>query len=438
MIADFVSRVIVIDDKKEEVEQLLKLLEKQDIDTSFFTPKDLDKTNRRKIIKNRQLFFIDLSLDDSRSAVENIAQIRRHLKSLTGKMSGHYGIVIWSKHYDESSTTETESFVITLQEKLQEDKNNSEYPTPLFIIGLKKTDYIEQSNYNSLWKDIENELKKNIPASFFLEWVNSIETAKNETISNVYSLLPNYKKQSNDMVFLLTKLALNYIGIKENQVGNYPLHIDAFKSFDEILYAELLNCQKTKNEKIIDINKQFSDNNKLTEVYTNLNKAMFIDENNINQKIVIPGNVYQVLNVKNPFKSDRSDDTENAINAKSIVIEITPPCDSSDSKKRIRARLIGGFFVDANISGISKQIDKLTHGRKDCFYYYLYPVMIPNFSKPQVLILDFRTFGAEEDQNLRSSRKYKILFRAKPKLFADILQKFSSHASRLGLSVINA
>lgn len=42
----------------------------------------------------------------------------------------------------------------------------------------------------------------------------------------------------------------------------------------------------------------------------------------------------------------------------------------------------------------------------------------------------------KEIDNLKNKEEYKVLFRAKPKLFAHILQCFSSHASRLGLGNI--
>jgi hypothetical protein len=118
------------------------------------------------------------------------------------------------------------------------------------------------------------------------------------------------------------------------------------------------------------------------------------------------------------------------------VIEITPPCDFSNSGKRIRARLIGGILVDADTANISKQIQDLKC-KKECFYSEVYPITISGHQSPQLLILDFRYFETEEDSNLQDASKYQILFRTKPKLFADILQKFSAHAARLGLSVIH-
>jgi hypothetical protein len=416
MITKFVNSVIIIDDTPKEVENLISVLQGQDIMSLSFTPSEL---KGKKLNKNRQLLFLDLSLDDSRSIVDNIALIRKLLTDSLDTDFGTYGMVLWSKH---------QSHINALKEKLQIDKKSKAYPTPLFIVGLDKMKYITAGNFNTLFTDIEDILKKDTAATFFLEWSNSIQQAQNATVLNIYSLLPDYKYESVDFTFILKKLALNYTGIEENQVGSYPLHIDAFKSFDDILHAELINVQKTGTNPFT-TTAVFSNQTDLPKIYAQLNTAILIDESNIEQSVVIPGNVYEIQD-NSPFKSDKSPTT-----AKKVVFEITPPCDFSNSGKRMKARLIGGFLVDVTANP-QKQIQDLKC-KKECFYTEVYPIMISSLPNPQLLILDFRYFGAEEDVNLQDSSKYKILFRAKPKLFADVLQKFSAHAARLGLSVIH-
>ena len=252
-------------------------------------------------------------------------------------------------------------------------------------------------------------------------------------------MLPNYKYESVDFTFILKKLALNYTGIEDSQVGAYPLHIDAFKSFDDILHAELINAQKSGTNLFTKAT-VFSNPNDLSKIFAQLNSAILIDGNNIDQDTVIPGNIYENKNIGSQFKSDKS--IRNAIN---IVFELTPPCDFSHPNKRIRARLVGGFLINISITDPSKSIEKnvkkqleLLKLNTEFLYNEVYPITIKNIANPQLLILDFRNFGSEEDSNLRDSSKYKILFRAKPKLFADVLQKFSAHAARLGLSVIHS
>jgi hypothetical protein len=422
MLTQFVNSTVIIDDKPEEIKGLISVLNAQDITCKLYTPTELKGVTLQK---NRNLIFLDLSLDDSKKPIENIALIRKLLKDSLRKDFGNYGIIMWTKH---------QQHIDTLRDKLQEDRKNNAYPTPLFIVGLDKMKYITAGNFNTLFADIEDILRKDTAATFFLEWSNSVKQAENSTISKIYSLMPDYKSLSDDFTFVLKKLALNYTGIEESQVGTYPLYADAFKSFDDILHAELINCQKSEINPFTEKIPNFSNQPDLPKIYAQLNTAILIDENNIDQGTVVPGNVYEIKNADNKFKSERS-----LQNARNIVFEITPPCDFSNSKKRIKARLVGGFLIDAETNTqkqIEKQIEKLGC-KKECFYSEVYPIMIQSTANPQLLILDFRYFGDEDDTNLRNASKYQILFRAKPKLFADVIQKFSSHAARLGLSVIH-
>jgi hypothetical protein len=330
-----------------------------------------------------------------------------------------YGIVLWSAHADE---------IEEFQEKINNDKDK--YTLPLFIVGLNKIKYVRQNDYSSLFDDINTVIINNNAATFFLEWISSVQKAQDTTVSSIYSLLPDYKTLSDDFTFILKKLALNYTGIEESQIGAYPLHIDAFKSFDDILHAELINSQKSGMnpfKKPTD----FSSEKDLPKIYAQLNSAILIDENNIDQKTVIPGNVYEIKDIASKFISDKSIKI-----AKNIVIEITPPCDFSHPEKRIRARLIGGYLMQAE-SDIQNQINKLKL-KKAYLYSEVFPIRISDDNTLQLLILDFRYFGDEVDCNLQDNSKYKILFRAKPKLFADVLQKFSAHAARLGLPIIHS
>ena len=421
MITDFIDSVVIIDDKEKEIEELAKKLEEEDISVKMqiVNPQDKQFKNIIPLKKYRQLIFMDLSLDDSIDIKNNIStEIRPILSRILPKTKGCYGLVVWSKHTDDISI---------LKEKLLEDKDR--YCLPMFIVPFDKSNYL-RNGYNGILADLNNILRQDPSATFFIEWHNSIKTAQDNTISKIYSLIPDYSARANDFLYILQKMALNYTGIPSNQLNGYPLHIDAFKAFDDILHAELINCQKSGSNIFSNPVQAFSKPNDLPNIYAHINAAILIDGNNIDQNSVIPGNIYEIKGANSPFKSNKAPQ-----GAKNIVIEITPPCDFSNKDKRVKARLIGGFLINAE-NDPKKQIDGLKC-KKECFYSEIYPVIIPQDAVPQILILDFRYFGAEEDTNLKNARKYKILFRAKPKLFADIIQKFSSHAARLGLSVIH-
>ena len=53
-----------------------------------------------------------------------------------------------------------------------------------------------------------------------------------------------------------------------------------------------------------------------------------------------------------------------------------------------------------------------------------------------MICFDFRCLLSLQDAEISSGARCTILFKANPKLFADILQKFSSHAARLGVPTI--
>jgi hypothetical protein len=66
--------------------------------------------------------------------------------------------------------------------------------------------------------------------------------------------------------------------------------------------------------------------------------------------------------------------------------------------------------------------------------YTIRPIMIEDATDVQFLCFDFRCLTAVSEAELKDKAKYKLIARARNTLFADILQKFSSHSARLGLA----
>ncbi|MDR1898074.1 MAG: hypothetical protein LBR10_14935 [Prevotellaceae bacterium] len=418
MIANFIDSALIIDDTPREVIGLRQILHSNGISVSFYTPNSIAKCTTK--LKNRKIIFLDLYLTDDPKIEGNISKIRKIFETNLGNNFGSYGIVLWSAHTDE---------IEELQKRINNDQGK--YTLPLFIIGLEKIKYTKSNNYSNLFDDINKELENNSAATFFLEWSNSVQQAQNTTISNIYSLLPNYTTSSDDFTFILKELAKNHTGIPEGQVGNYPsLYIDAYKSFDDILHAELINCQKSGIDIFSKQINPFSKQDELTNIFSQLNAAMFIDTNNIVQNIVIPGNIYKTITDNELLKIDGAPKK-----AAKIVIEITPPCDFSQ-KKNGNPRIVSGFMFDW--SDEKEKQEKYLKSFGGDARYIIYPIKITNISNPQFICFDFRYTTAIKKQDLQDASKYQILFRAKPKLFADVLQKFSAHAARLGLSVIHS
>lgn len=419
MVFNFVDSALILDDTPSEVKGLIDVLEQNGVATSFYEPDKIPCNN----LKNRKIIFLDIYIDPTTTELKGqISKIRTILRDKIGNNFGTYGIVLWSAHSDE---------VKDLIDKIQLDKNKNLYTLPLFIVGLNKAEYIRKGNYSSLLADLNDALQNDLSAHFFLEWHNSIKKAQDKVLSNFYSLLPNYHTSGGDFKFLLKNLAQNYAGIPNEKLKEYPLTTDSFKSFDEILHGELLNCEKTQKDILGNISScNFSDKTLLPQIYAQINTSILIDSNNINQKVIIPGNVYRINSEPNVYISDKAPS-----NAQKILVELTPPCDFAQKDKRVYARIVGGFIVDAE-TNIKQQIQNLKC-TKESFYTEIWPILIPGDDNPKLMILDFRYFGHVEDNLLKVETYYPILFRLKPKLFADILQKFSSHSARLGLSVMH-
>ena len=422
MITDFIDRVVIIDDKKEETDNLVQVLKKEDIsvDVQLVNSQDKKLSSIKPLKKYRQIVFIDLSLDDSINIENNISTlIRPILTKILPKSNGCYGLVVWSKHIDD---------VLKLKEKLMLDIGK--YCLPMFVVSFDKNKYLREG-YDTILEDLNKELQNDKLAYFFMKWVNTIRQAAGNAIFDIYSLVPDYNKQKTELVYLLYKMALNHTGIPENQIQkqNYNLTTDAYKSFDELLYSDLINqLNKDTAINLFSFPQQNPWSGKLQEeidIYSKLNTKLFIDSINIKQEIPCPGNVYELKQIPNKFCEGWPK------NSTKICIELTPPCDFSH--KKIYSKIICGFLflpTKKDNDSLLEFINSFKGDNKYLFWPFEYE---QQFS---IMVFDFRCMISLSDEDLKKTSDYKVLFRVNHKLFADILQKYSSYSARLGMSNI--
>jgi len=430
MIEKFIDSVLIIDDSKSEIIELENFFIENDIRVNHFTPVELE--GKKGYFKNRKLIIVDLFLVDSDNLTSNIARIRKYFKSYIGKEFGSYGIVLWTKHLDNLNA---------FRDKIKLDQDS--YTLPKFIIGLDKTKYLAAGNYKDVIADLESEISKNAGAYFFINWNNLVHLGKEKTTNQIFDLVKDYNKQEDDLRYILLELARNYTGISIAKSNEYVLEHDAIKAMSELLQYDITNSFDKKSQLFENVeNIKFSggsdDENK---IFAELNSRLLIDFTNKSQTNVIPGNVYELLN-NNPnhtisevsFKQNRKLKTVNVNdtfkNLKNIIIEVTPPCDFAEDKKSKRSRIISGIMFDY-------QSDLLDYFKSDSYYRELYPIKYVNDDKLKLIIFDFKYFNSINEDELKNEKNYKIIFRVKDKLFADILQKLSSHTARLGLAVLH-
>lgn len=444
---DFVQSAIVVDNIASEMTPLVKMLEEHDIRVdSFLYGSDELKSFRR----NRQLIFIDLMLNENAGQQsENVSMVINALAKLCGDGFGLYGLVIWTKHPKEVEYLKkaiSKAAFQTAIEGTDDDEEENAIPSiqpPLFIVPLSKDKYIHAGyDYTTLPNDLDEELRNDPSAYFFVRWSLSVMNAKDTTVKGVYNMVNDYSEQKDKIPYLLHVLAMNQTGTPSHYSN---LTVDAYKAFDELLYSELTVLQRDETiPSLTSITKDpfGKDIGSIQRISAKLNRIICIDEDGISQDLVAPGNVYKLKDGKSPLRIDVDseypdmikDIDNNAIEY--VTIELTPPCDFSQQKK-VSSRLVGGFvFPVPEGAKPDTEKPKFKVGNMGDKGYDLYPIAVGD-DKVRCMIIDFRHLLTVSEEDLKNKCIYEIWFRAKPKLFSDVLQKFSSHAARLGLAKVD-
>lgn len=447
ILSNILNRILVIDDKEEETRGLREVMEADDVTVDYADP---FKLAEKQFVRNRQLIFMDLMLDgDINHLKSNISRIINILRNNIAPSFGLYGLVVWTSHEDEVEQLKTslgKAYKADLDgTSLQSPVQKEGVPPapikpivpPLFVVSLDKNKY-NQEGYGNLLADLETALSQNPAAYFFTTWYESVVKGVNQTISDIYRLAPEYPQQKDEIKYILYRIGLNHIGIsKWNDQGYGKTTEDAFKAFDELLCADLNSQDRGVSDLFQrEIQNPWNDDNyKKMKISANINSKLFIDKNQLSEQHIVPGYVYEVLKSDSPLviKDKPSSLDNNNLDFVNVAIELTPPCDFSN--KKVGSRLIGGFAFELKGEMANKEINKLNNSLKADRYYKLWMVMID--SNIMVYCFDFRYLYTPIDNELLDKANYKLLFRAKPNLFADVLQKFSSHAARLGLSNID-
>ena len=425
LLEDVVNKVVIIDDKQNEIIKLQETLEKKGFWTIWHNPTEKNDENHKKI-NNADMIFLDLWINESDANLDGqISQIRKILKMSKGFGSNPYGVVLWTKHDDEISK---------FKEKIAEDAKH--YDLPLFITNLDKSAYLKKNNYDVLIDDLNTVLQKNTTSEFLIEWNVLVQKGKNESIKSIYSLVDGYDEEKEiNLRHVLQKLALGYSGISDDDVKNCNIKQEARKAFCEFLNYEILHNTSIDTDLTMfeDCTCSLNEPDKM-KIYGKINKVLLLDSKNIDQRVVIPGNIYEIVDssciyrIKEGMKNNNNVEKE-----KYILIEVTPPCDYANGKNKTgRRRVVGGLILknEAVNDGKPKDPYKRNH------FTNVYPLVLEDDDEPKMIIFDFMYFGTIEEDQLKDETKYKIIYRAKNRYFSDILNTMAANMSRIGNVII--
>lgn len=454
-IEDVINRAVVIDNTKAEAENLVMQLQQADVPTDFIEiTEENDGTTLSTYKHPRELIFVDLLLDENASNLKtNISRIIELINRIQPKDCNFYGIIVWSKHNDHYDKFIERIGRACLQESPSEKEDDDEIidtssklsNPPLFVLFMDKTQYLKEGewDFTNLLVDINTKLQASNSAYFSLNWKKTVNESIENVIRDIFNLSSDYAKHEEEISFLLKSLSLNETG--ESSDSN--LTLGAYQAFNSLLHSELSNI--VRNETLPNLNKTvdnpFGDDvATLQTISAKLNKRLFIEDSCLVDNEILPGNVYKVLNEESPLNIDPNDFVKIKLKKDkeyidtleypkiNIAIELTPPCDFAQNKKRY-SRLVGGYVFDMPMGKTPKRPYNPSNEDKRI---YIYPIMLPNADIVKCIMIDFRYLYTPKDTEILDAKQFKLWFKAKPGLFADILQKFSSHASRLGINNI--
>lgn len=445
------DRVVTIDNVEEEINDLVSRLGSYDIAVDKLIVED-DFSTLPVYTRNRQLIFMDLMFDEDEShLVTNISRVIQILNHIVGEGFGPYGLVLWTKHKErQDQVIERLNKAAEKQQdvEVKQDADDEEIEVeihlnnpPIFMLCIDKVQFLMSGkwDFSNLLPILNQEIQKSNASYFFLRWLSASRQASQETISNIYDLAGGYENKEKELSHILYRLALNHTGIRH---GYSSLTSDAYKAFTGIQHSKINSL--TGKESLPDltkVGKAFEDDEERV-ILAQLNKILLFDNVGIDQNEIVPGNIYRVMKEDNPVyvKEEhrvefmRKNETEHWENYKNytcvpIAIELTPPCDFSN--KKVRSRVVGGYIADYSANNENKQ--KIESSDKN---YVIKPIFIPGDDNMKYVIFDFRHLYSPQEEDLKDPTKYKVIFRATHPLFSDVLQKFSSHAARLGLNLM--
>lgn len=465
--------VVIIDDKYEEISDLIKTLNKNKVPTIYFdgTLDDLPNDG----FDNLRMVFLDINLENDSATSGNegqiISKLMGILKKLINKDNGKYIILIWSSM--------TNNYFELIRNAIEEDKNkDSSFLNnhPETIIEVNKN---EVSNIELIQEKINTTLENSFLRYYILfenmilestkEVLNDIDTiaTTNSNILKTLSLFSDsvsLEASNKNPSSLLSNAFSNISHMLHEKIEKKTGNIMRFNSYsqEEICeYAENLESNPDINDitmlntlyhiEDIQSNTLSSGNVYLYNDYLNiccttqgcstkwaerLNEKIFdkdlksfikLKQNFFDEKYSALGEEEkQDLNRKNISKADFIEEEMNKFKVEDIInifIEVSPACDVAQSKWK-KLKLVFGIMIPIDVK----------YDMKGDNFYNCNNLLINYNTKNYALILDIQTVTAI---NFDVFSDIETIFKFKQELIVDIQHKIASQIARPGFFNMN-
>lgn len=475
------GKVVIIDDKIEQVATLMKALSKKNVPFIYFQDENGDDLPEEgEYLRNVRLVFLDIVLDTGvmQTAKNIISTALSRLDRIIGNGNGPYFIFIWSTQYEQYG------------DLLKYEINTSpvfENKRPIEFIELKKSE-LDSKGYNAIIEALQQEIKKFDSLNAFFYWESIINDSAGEITNELISLIKKDKDWNIDTKNILHKLSSAYWGLsikdfkpdedKKKMFGVYStlnhvltdkIDYNANNSFNPILNNILEIKGERNNELFAKINEKIHvDNNPQPDLsipgstifcIENMYKELELLKEKFSDKVIgiktqhekrpIP-NIDKTLSKVENIEKMATDSIKNIIDEKQIALKsmiaeslINP----SDFDPKLRGEIISNSrYIEVNISPrCDFAQNKLKNVRflpgalipekycellnKNADYNYLSDFKVHLEGNQYLFLFDFRFFYSIRNGTSKCFPKFRI----KENFLNELQVKLSGHISRLGL-----
>jgi hypothetical protein len=462
--------VIIIDDKYDEVSELIKVLNKNKVPTLYFNGDINDLPDDG--FGNIRLLFLDINLDgDSYQGTNKpqiIGKLMQILKTIVNSNNGQFILIIWStmsSTYFEDIQNEiindkakdtpflnnhpslilevnkTEVSNITLiQEKINEVLNDNDSFLKYYILFENMIHESTKEVLNDL--DLISTDDKNIlkVLSFFSDSKSLDQADKNPTnlLSEAFS---NISHMLHEKIESKTKNITRYNDYSQEEIVNYADSLESDPNEKDIAILNTLYHIVKKESNILESGNVYLYQNFLKKCCTTTGCDIKWAEK-LNEKI-FDRSQKSFIKIKQKFFEEKFNELapqvksttskEDFINESienykkddiiDIFVEVSPTCDVAQSKWK-KLRLIFAILIP----------NEIKYELKGDNFYNCNNLLIDYEGKSYNLILDLHTvtginFDVFSDIN--------TIFKFKQELIVDIQQRIANHISRPGFFNMN-
>lgn len=454
------GRVVIVDDKIEEVLPLFSILSKKGIPFIYITGDRQDELPLDDSDFDSRFIFLDINLSAVTSEKNIVSTLFPILNSLLKKEQQPYVLIIWSKKDKEYIEKVYELF-----------ENDLKYKKPLSILNLEKSNYFQLNTENGKYeliddafdqieKKIYDELKTIDALELLVDYENISNLSLSEVINDIFILTKDEADKNITLKNIYYKLTRAFWGKQ-------------LEGMDDKLIAEstmiVLNSllADTNETNIVDgykpgiINKIEKPKEFSLEAISQINKKLLIGKASAKIQI-LPGNLYAIVDNESKKQLindaiDRSQFMEDFAKSKSLNIkdiledgwlkkeysrefnkygfsvgipnivneslyvelEVSPVCDYTQKKLVFNRILPGVIIQDENTKYLKKATD----------YLYLFP-LFEHDNKLVRLLFDFRYLKSVDLKYLDGKT---LIFKIRHLPLVDIQAQLSRHVNRPGV-----